>query len=88
MPGFLLPLVTLTEIAGGILIRVGWHTRIVAFLVAGYAVLAVLTFHHNLASTAEQIIALAELAVAGGLLVLVGRGAGAWSLDARRKHSD
>ena len=86
VPGFLLPLVILTEIAGGILILVGWHTRIVAFLVACYTVLAVLVFHHNLASNTEQIIAMAELAVAGGLLVLVGHGAGGWSLDARRKR--
>lgn len=86
VPGFVLPLVILTEIAGGTLILVGWHTRIVAFLVAGYTVLAVLIFHHHLSSHTEQIIAMAELAVAGGVLVLVGHGAGAWSLDARRKH--
>lgn len=79
VPGFLLPLVILTEIGGGILILVGWQTRIVSFLMAGFTVLALLLF--QLANLGSNIF-LAELATAGGFLVLVGRGAGGWSLDA------
>lgn len=85
VPGMLLPLVILTELGGGILILLGWHTRIVAFLLAGFTVLALLIFHQHVASQSDQIIVLAELADAGGFLLLVAHGAGAWSLDARRR---
>lgn len=86
VPGFLLPLVILTEVGGGILILLGWRTRIVAFLLAGFTILALLIFHQHIATKADQIIVLAELAVAGGFLVLVAHGAGAWSLDARKRE--
>ncbi len=85
VPGFVLPLVILTEVGGSIAILLGWHTRIAAFLMGGFTLLAVLIFHHNPADHAEKIIALAEIAVAGGLLVLCAHGAGPWSVDARRQ---
>ena len=87
VPGFLLPLVILTEIGGGIAILLGWHTRIAAFMVAGFTLLAVLIFYHDPANHTEQIIALVEIALAGGLLVLSAHGAGPWSLDARRQRA-
>jgi Predicted membrane protein len=83
VPGALLPLVILTEIGGGILIVLGWQTRIVAFLLAGFTALALLIFHHHIANQTDQIIVLAELGVLGGFLLLVANGAGPWSLDAR-----
>lgn len=80
VPGLLLPLVIVLEIGGGILILLGWHTRIVSLLLAGFTILALLLFH--LPVTAEnQIVVLAELGVAGGFLVLAAHGPGAWSLD-------
>lgn len=84
VPGALLPLVILTELAGSALILLGWHTRIVAFLLAGFTLLTLIFFHLPFHGGTEQIIFFAELAAAGGFLVLVGRGAGGWSLDARR----
>lgn len=83
----LLPLVILTEIGGSLLILIGWHTRIVAFLMAGFTLLTLLLFHMPIADHGEQIVVLAELATAGGFLVLTGRGAGGWSLDARRQNA-
>jgi len=84
VPGMLLPLVILTELGGGILILLGWQTRIVAFLLAGFTLLTLLIFHQHMATQTDQIIVLAELADAGGFLLLVAHGAGPWSLDARR----
>jgi putative oxidoreductase len=76
----LLPLVIVLEIGGGILVLLGWHTRIASLLLAGFTILALLLFH--LPVTAEnQIVFLAELGVAGGFLVLAAHGPGAWSLD-------
>jgi putative oxidoreductase len=81
VPGMLLPLVIVLEIGGGILVLLGWHTRIASLLLAGFTILALLLFH--LPVTAEnQIVFLAELGVAGGFLVLAAHGPGAWSLDA------
>lgn len=82
--GMLLPLVIATEVGGGALIVLGWHTRIVAFLLTGFTLLALAIFHHHIAGQTEQIVVLAELGCAGGFLLLVARGAGPWSLDARR----
>jgi len=80
VPGMLLPLVIVLEIGGGILVLLGWHTRIASLLLAGFTILALLLFH--LPVTAEnQIVFLAELGVAGGFLVLAAHGPGAWSLD-------
>lgn len=81
VPGLLLPLVIVLELGGGLLVLLGWHTRIVSLLLAVFTVLALLLFH--LPVTAEnQIVFLAELGVAGGFLVLAAHGPGAWSLDA------
>jgi putative oxidoreductase len=81
VPGLLLPPVIALEIGGGILLLLGWRTRIMSLLLAGFTILALLLFH--LPITAEnQIVFLAELGVAGGFLVLAAHGPGAWSLDA------
>ncbi|MGH8215975.1 MAG: DoxX family protein [Rhodanobacteraceae bacterium] len=81
VPGLLLPLVIALEIGGGILVLLGWHTRIAALLLAGFTILALLLFHMPV-TAANQIVVLAELAAAGGFLVLAAHGPGAWSLDA------
>jgi len=84
VPSFLLPLVIGTEIGCGFAVLLGWHTRIAAFLLAGFSLLSLLIFHPALSDMTGQIIVLAELATAGGLLALTAHGAGGWSLDARR----
>lgn len=87
VPGFLLPLVILTEIGGSLLILAGWHTRIVAFLLAGFTLLTLLIFHLHSTSQTGHIVQMAELADAGGFLILLAHGAGGWSLDAVRKRT-
>lgn len=83
VPGALLPFVIALEIAGGLAIAVGYRTRFVAFLLAGFSILSGLFFHSPL-DPAEQTQFLKNLAIAGGFLVLVVHGAGKISLDARR----
>jgi putative oxidoreductase len=84
VPGFLLPLVIALEIVGGLAIAVGYRTRLVAFLLAGFSVLSGLIFHSPL-DPAEQTSFLKNLAIAGGFLLLFVHGAGRLSLDARRR---
>ena len=84
VPGFLLPLVIATELGGGLLIILGLWTRQAAFAVGGFSALSALIFHHNFADPMQQILFMKDFAMAGGFLLLVVHGAGAWSLDARR----
>jgi len=83
VPGALLPLVIALEVGGGLAIVAGYRTRIVAFLLAGFSILAALIFH-PWADPTQHLMLMKNLAIAGGFLFLVARGAGEWSLDARR----
>ncbi|USG62928.1 DoxX family protein [Sneathiella marina] len=88
VPGILLPLVILLEIGGGLALIVGWQTRIAAFLLAGFCVVSGILFHFQPEDQIQMILLMKNIAVAGGLLVLVGVGAGTFSLDQRRMSRD
>lgn len=81
VPGWLLPLVILTEIGGGLAIALGWKTRIVAFLMAGFTLVSALIFHTHFADPNQMINFWKNVAIAGGFLLLVVHGAGPLSLD-------
>lgn len=83
VPGALLPVVIATEVLGAIGIIIGWKTRVVAFLLAGFSLLTALAFHNNLADQIQMIMFFKNLAIAGGFLLLVVHGAGRLSLDGR-----
>jgi putative oxidoreductase len=84
VPGVLLPLVILTELGGGLALLLGFQARIVALLLAGFSIVAALIFHTNFADQMQMINFMKNLAMAGGLLMVVLHGAGAPSIDARR----
>ena len=84
VPGALLPLVILLEIGGALLLILGWHTRITAFLLAGFTLLATLIFHSNLGDQTQMLFFLKNLAIVGGLLMVVSLGGGAYSVDNRK----
>lgn len=83
VPAALLPVVVATEILGGLAIVLGWKTRIVAFLLAGFSVLTAVIFHRNFADQTQMIMFLKNLSIAGGFLLLVANGPGRLSLDRR-----
>jgi len=85
VPGALLPLVIALEVGGAIAIILGYRTRLAAFLLAGFCVLSALIFHRALGDQVQFIMFMKNLAIAGGFLLLVARGPGEWSLDARRE---
>ncbi|MGD8616766.1 MAG: DoxX family protein, partial [Gammaproteobacteria bacterium] len=64
-------------------VLLGWQTRISAFLLAGFSVLSALIFHANFGDQMQSILFMKNLAMAGGLLMLVANGPGSWSVDAR-----
>ncbi len=81
VPGMLLPLVIALELLGGIAIVLGWKTRFVAFLLAGFSIVSGLLFHFKPDDQLQMIMLMKNIAMAGGLLLLVVHGAGRYSLD-------
>ena len=82
VPGILLPLVIALEILGAVALSIGFQTRVVAAALASFTLVAGVAFHTNFGDQMQAIMFMKNLAIAGGLLFLVNRGAGSWSLDA------
>jgi putative oxidoreductase len=85
VPGMLLPLVIALEIGGALAIIAGYRTRLAAAALAAFSLAAGFLFHGG-GDQMQQILLLKNVSIAGGFLLLVARGAGAWSLDARRER--
>lgn len=85
VPGALLPLVILLEVGASLALIVGFMTRWAALALAGFCVAAALIFHRNLDDQVQMIMLMKNFALAGGFLLLYVHGAGAYSLDARRR---
>lgn len=84
VPGALLPLVIAAEVGGGLALIAGLFTRTAAAGLAVFTVAAAVLFHGNGADQNESIHFLKNLAIAGGLLMLVAHGPGALSIDGWR----
>ena len=84
IPGELLPFAIAVELGCGILIVCGYYTRAAALVLAGFCVATAILFHDKINDRNQLLHFEKDLAIAGGLLVLFARGAGAWALDAWR----
>lgn len=85
LPGIFAPLMILIEIAGAVLLLVGFKTRFAALVLAAYSVFVALMFHHDFANPQELLACLQYLAVAGGLLAIAANPVSACSIDGLRK---
>ena len=83
VPGAMLPIVIALEVLGGLAIIIGWQTRIVAFLLAGFTIVSAIVFHSDFGDQMQQISFMKNIAIAGGFLFLVANGPGALALDNR-----
>lgn len=70
VPGFLLPLVGLFEVAAALSILTGFFGRYSALALGLFCVATAAIFHLDLADHAERTLFLKDLAIAGGLLAL------------------
>lgn len=83
--GELLPLVIIVEVLASLAVMIGWQTRLAAFALAGFSIFSALVFHSNFDDQIQFIMFMKNLAIAGGLLLLVANGPGAYALDNRLK---
>ena len=79
----MLPLVIALEVVGGIAIVIGFKARLVALAMAGFSLLSALLFHTNFSDETQTIMLMKNIAIAGGFLMIVAHGAGAYALDNR-----
>jgi putative oxidoreductase len=75
------------ELGGGVLLLVGYRTRLVAASLAVFSIASALIFHHALGDQNQLFHFLKNLAMAGGLIQVVAYGAGSYSLDVKSQVS-
>lgn len=83
VPGVLLWPTIVFEIGAAVLIVLGYRTRIVALLLAGFCLLTAVVFHTQFADQVQMFMFLKNVAMAGGFVLLASVGPSRWSLDAR-----
>jgi putative oxidoreductase len=84
---FALP-VALFELISGLALMFGVATRLFAVLLAGFTLLTILFFHHDVLEHTQVVEALKNLAITGGLLALFAHRQVAWSYDGLRARRD
>jgi putative oxidoreductase len=71
------------EVGGGILLILGYRSRIVASVMAVFTIAAALSFHRNFGDQNAMAHFLKNISITGGLLQIVAFGAGTLSIDSR-----
>lgn len=84
LPTVAFALAAFTEIVGGILLVLGYRTRIVAGVLFVFSLATAAFFHNHLADQNQFIHFFKNVAIAGGLLNVMAFGGGRLSLDGRR----
>jgi putative oxidoreductase len=70
IPGVLLPLVILLELAAGTALLLGWRLPFSAGALALFCLATAFGFHFNFADKAERTLFIKDLAIAGALMVI------------------
>ena len=86
VPAWLLPIAIAVEAGCAVLILIGYRTRLAAFVLAGFCVATAVLFHAKFGDRNQVLHFEKNLAMAGGFLVLLAHGGGAWALDAWRRR--
>ncbi|WP_404406025.1 DoxX family protein [Pelagibacterium halotolerans] len=84
LPGVLIWPTIVVELGGGLLLLVGYQTRLAAAALAAFTLASGIIFHSNFADQMQMINFLKNLAITGGALYVVAYGAGALSVDDRK----
>jgi putative oxidoreductase len=70
------------QLAAGIAIAAGWHARLGAAALGLFCLATAILFHTNFANRNELLHFEKDIAIAGGMFILMVRGAGRYSIDA------
>ena len=89
VPQLFTALTILVELGGGVLLILGLFSRLAAFIMAGFTLLTIVIVHHfwtmaDAEMELNQLLAMKNLAVAGGLLMVTAFGPGAWAVGPGR----
>ena len=85
MPGILLIPAIVLEIAGPILIIIGFKTKLAAGLLSLFCLATAVIFHNDFSNQMQLTSFLKNIALAGGFLILFVNGARGFSLDNKFK---
>jgi putative oxidoreductase len=88
LPGWLLPGAIAVELGCGLMILLGYRTRLAALLLAAFCIVTAIVFHRNFADRNQVLHFEKDLAIAGAFLLLFAHGAGAWAIDAWQKRKN
>lgn len=83
MPDILVWVVIAVEILGGVLLVIGWQTRVVAWGMAIFTILTALIGHKFWVDASQTTNFLKNLSIMGGFLMLAVAGPGRLSVDKR-----
>ena len=72
------------EVVAGLLLALGFMSRLVSILLAGFTLLATFFFHNQFGDPLQAAMALKNVAIAGGLLMVFAYGNMRWSYDSMR----
>jgi putative oxidoreductase len=76
------------ELGGGLVLILGYRVRPAALALAAFSLATALSFHTNFTDQDQMIHFLKNVMITGGLLQIAAFGAGALSIDNRRKSSE
>ena len=75
------------EIVAGVLLGLGFMTRLVAIVLAGFVALATLLFHDQITDPMQAQAALKNLAIFGGLLMVFAYGQVSWRMSSWKERA-
>jgi putative oxidoreductase len=82
MPDVAIMVAIVVELVGGLMIALGWKTKLAAFAVILFLIPVTYYFHTNFADPMQMTMFLKNLSIMGGLFFLKAYGPGKYSLDA------
>jgi putative oxidoreductase len=87
LPGSLAVPTGIFEIVAGLLLGLGFMTRLVAIVLAAFVALTTLLFHYQITDPAQSQHALKNLAIFGGLLMVFAYGQVSWRMSTWKERA-